>query len=45
MYPDMVDQYPWRKCFIKNISLFEMDSTTPNLYQGMARATVEIISG
>jgi hypothetical protein len=45
MYPDMIDQYPWRKCFIKNISLFEIDSTTPGLHQGMARATVEIISG
>lgn len=44
MYPSIVDQYKWRKCFIKNISLFEIDSTTPNLYQGMARATVEIIS-
>ena len=43
-YPEIIDQYSWRKCFIKNISLFEMESTTPNLFQGMARATVEIIS-
>lgn len=44
MYPDLVQTYPWRKCFIKNISLFELDSPHPNFHQGMARATVEIIS-
>jgi len=44
MYPDIVDQYPWRKCWIKNISLFELDSVTPNLHRGLARATVEIVS-
>lgn len=44
MYPDIVSQYSWRKCFIKNISLFEIDSPIPNLHQGFARATVEIIS-
>jgi hypothetical protein len=44
MYPDIINAYPWRKCLIKNISLFEIDSPNPNLHQGMARATVEIIS-
>jgi hypothetical protein len=44
MYPDIVQTYPWRKCFIKNINLFEIDSPHPNFHQGMARATVEIIS-
>jgi hypothetical protein len=44
MYPDIIDAYPWRKCLIKNISLFEIDSPHPNLHQGMARATMEIIS-
>jgi hypothetical protein len=44
MYPDIIDTYPWRKCLIKNISLFEIDSPHPNLHQGMARATMEIIS-
>jgi hypothetical protein len=44
MYPDLVNSYPWRKCLIKNISLFEIDSPHPNLHQGMARATLEIIS-
>lgn len=45
MYPSIVQTYNWRKCFIKNISLFEMDSLHSNFHQGAARATVEIISG
>ena len=44
MYPDIVNTYPWRKCLLKNISLFEIDSPHPNLHQGMIRATTEIIS-
>lgn len=44
MYPDIISTYPWRKCFFKNISLFELDSVTPELHMGAARATVEIIS-
>lgn len=44
MYPNIVSTYPWRTCLIKNISLFEIDSPIPNLHQGMARATLEIIS-
>lgn len=44
MYPNIVQNYAWRKCLIKNISLFEIDSLHPNFHQGMARATVEIIS-
>jgi hypothetical protein len=44
MYPDIIQAYPWRKCFIKNMSLFEIDSPNPNLHQGMARATLEVIS-
>lgn len=44
MYPDLINNYPWRKCLIKNISLFEIDSPHPSLHQGMARATLEIIS-
>lgn len=44
MYPDIIDLYPWRKCLIKNVSLFEIDSPNPNFHQGMARATLEIIS-
>lgn len=44
MYPEIAQQYSWRKCYIKEISLFELETLTPSLYQGMARATVEIIS-
>lgn len=44
-YPNIISQYFWKKCFIKNVELIEMDSITPNLFQGAARATVEIISG
>ena len=44
MYPDMVGQYGWRKCWIKNVNIFEIDSVHPLLYMGMVRATVEIIS-
>ena len=44
MYPDIVNQYKWRKCWIKNVSLFELDSINHNFHQGLARATIEIIS-
>lgn len=44
MYPNIVGQYNWRKCLIKNISIFEIDSPHPNLYRGSIRATMEIIS-
>jgi hypothetical protein len=43
-YPDIISQYAWRLCFLKNISLFEMETINPNLFQGAARCTVEIIS-
>jgi hypothetical protein len=45
MYNNIVSQYPWKKCLIKNISLIELDSLSTNLHQGLARATIEIISG
>lgn len=44
MYPDLIDQYPWRKCFIKNINIFEMESPHINLHTGLVRMTMEIIS-
>lgn len=44
MYPEIVENYFWKKCYIKNVNLFEMTSLNPNFHQGMARATVEIIS-
>lgn len=43
-YPTIVQQYSWRKCFIKNVNLFEIESISPSLYQGLARANVEVIS-
>jgi len=44
MYPEIINNYAWRKCFIKNINLFEIESVHPGFHQGMARATLEIIS-
>jgi hypothetical protein len=44
MYPNLIDQYSWRKCFIKNVNLVELDSKHSNFHQGAARATLEIIS-
>lgn len=44
MYPNIIEKYPWKKCFIKTVNLFDMDNITPNLYSGMARATIEIVS-
>jgi hypothetical protein len=44
MYPDIVSYYPWRKCFLKNINLFEIDSPVPSLHRGFAKVTTEIIS-
>lgn len=44
MYPQLVENYPYRKCYLKSIGLYEMVSVSPSLHMGMARATVEIIS-
>lgn len=44
MYPDMVQNYYWRKCEIKSVNLFEIESINPEFHQGLARATIEIIS-
>jgi hypothetical protein len=44
MYQDIVSYYPWRKCFLKNINLFEIDSPVPSLHRGFAKVTMEIIS-
>lgn len=42
-YPDIVDQYKYRKCWFKNISLSELTSNHPNLHTGAVRLTAEII--
>lgn len=44
MYPDIIEHFYWKKCTIRDLRLFEMDSITPDFYRGMARATVEVIS-
>lgn len=44
MYPNIIDQYSWRKCWIKNANLFEINSPHPNLHRGVVRYTLEIIS-
>lgn len=44
MYPQIVNAYDWRKAWIKNVSLFEIESVSPEFHRGMARATIEIIS-
>lgn len=44
MYPNIVNNYRWRKCWIKDVSLFELESVNPNFHQGLCRMTVEIIS-
>lgn len=44
MYPGMVDTYPWRKAWVKDIALFEIESVHPEFHRGMARATIQIIS-
>lgn len=43
MYPNLVENYSWRKCWFKNISLTELSTQHPNLHSGAARITAEII--
>lgn len=43
-YPDLVEYYPYKRCYLRYINLFEMASPAPNLHQGMVRATAEIIA-
>lgn len=44
MYPNIVNDYPWRHCLIKTVNLFDIDSPHPNLHRGMVKMTTEIIS-
>lgn len=44
MYPGLVTDYPYRQCYLRFINLLEIDTLTPNFHQGLARATLEIIS-
>jgi hypothetical protein len=43
MYPNLVDKYKWRKCWLKNINFIEVISPHHKLHQGIVRATAEII--
>jgi hypothetical protein len=44
MYPDLLCQYLWRKCWIKSVDFIEIDSINHNFHQGEARVMLEIIS-
>jgi hypothetical protein len=43
MYPNLVDKYKWRKCWLKNINFIEVLSPHHKLHQGVVRCTAEII--
>lgn len=43
MYPDIISQYPWKKCWLKNINSFEAESVDPHLHMAIVRVTAEII--
>lgn len=43
MYPELVDQYKWKKCWFKNFNLIEILSPNHRLHQGSVRGTLEIV--
>jgi hypothetical protein len=43
MYPEIVGQYGWKKCWLKNIAVFESESIDPALHRAAVRVTAEII--
>jgi hypothetical protein len=45
MYPLLIDQFLWKKCWLKNIILYDIDTPHPNLHRGLVRCTLEIING
>lgn len=45
MYPALIDQFLWKKCWLKNIVLYDIDTPHPGLYRGLVRCTLEIING
>lgn len=45
MYPILIDQFLWKKCWLKNVNLYDIDTPHPGLHRGLARCTVEIING
>lgn len=44
MYPNIIEQYKWRKCWIKAVNIYEIESPSPELHQGVVKFTAEIIS-
>jgi hypothetical protein len=43
MYPDIIDQYAWKKCWLRNINVFDVDSIDPNMHRAAVKVTAEII--
>lgn len=43
IYPLIIDQYKWKKCWLKNINVFEAESLDPNMHRATVRTTAEII--
>lgn len=43
MYPNLVNKYKWKKCWLKNINFIEVLSPHHQLHQGIVRVTAEII--
>jgi hypothetical protein len=42
-YPDIIDQYKWKQCWMRNISVFDVESVDPAMHRGIVRMTAEII--
>lgn len=43
MYPELINTYPWYKCYFKECNLFEVDTLNPYLHVGGVRITFEVI--
>jgi hypothetical protein len=43
MYPAIIDEYPWKKCWMRNINVFDVESIDPNMHRAVVRMTAEII--
>lgn len=42
-YPEILTEYPWRKCWWKTVNMMEVLSPHHRLHQGSIRLTIEII--
>jgi hypothetical protein len=43
MYPEIIGQFQWKKCWLKNINVFEAESIDPNMHRAAVKMTAEII--